>query len=190
MSLSSQARPALSRPRRDTCRDLWRRARRSLGLYLSSPVYLLTLVLWAFNDHVLKDSALAGAFTGKLSDLCCVVALPLAAGGVVEFFGSSSKNQARRSSVDSRHVAVVVTATTCALVMVIINTVPACAEFYRAYFGVFRWPVDAAGALAHGNALPGITPVFLVADPTDALTAPMAWVAVVVSRRLQSRRDS
>lgn len=185
MSLSSQVRPALY----TQWRGIWSRARLSLGVYLSSPIYLGTLLLWALNDHVLKGSAYAGVFTGKLSDVCCVVALPLAAGGVVEFLRLSPNTPTGRSGVDRRHVAVVVTAAACAFVMITINTIPACAELYRAYFGVFRWPVDAAGALVHGNHLPGITSVSLVSDPTDALTAPMAWVAVLVSRRLQTQAN-
>lgn len=190
MSLPVQARLTRHHPLWGALRRHGSRVRLSLGVYLSSSFYLLTLLLWAFNDHVLKNSEWAGELSGKLSDVCCVIALPLAAGGVVEFLQISSRTPARPSRIDSRHIAVVVTAATCAMVMITINTIPACAEFYRAYFGVFRWPLDAAFALMHGNGLPEITPVFLVSDPTDALTAPMAWVAIVVSRRLQTQAET
>ena len=51
---------------------------------LLHPLTLLSLGLWALNDHVLKGWA-PGALTGKLSDVAALVVAPTVLVGLVEW---------------------------------------------------------------------------------------------------------
>lgn len=137
---------------------------------LLSPVFLLALAAWAFNDHVLQHAA-PGWVSGKLGDAASMVAFPI-------LLAATLGPVARLVDVsDTRLV------DTCALgtglLLVAIKFHEPIADVYRLVFGAVQYAVGWAptvGRVAHAM------------DPTDALVTPLVALPMLAIRgRLAGR---
>ena len=156
----------------------------SRGDLLLHPVALLALGGLLLNDHVLKAASADTPFTvvtGKLSDVCGVLFLPILVVAAVEFAGAVVKG--RVASVEVAGVVAVVVGVAFALM----KTVPACGDVYAWALGALQWPVRALVAVLNGSVnehgLPSWQPVVHVVDPTDVVAVPFAFVVVALQRR-------
>lgn len=161
------------------------------GDLLLHPVALLALGGLLLNDHVLKAASAGTPFTvvtGKLSDVCGVLFLPILVVAAVEFAGAVYKG--RVASVEVAVVAAVVVGVAFALM----KTVPACGDVYAWSLGAVQWPVRVLAAAVNGNlnehGLPSWQPVVHVVDPTDTIAVPFAFVVVALQRRRARQQKS
>ncbi len=135
---------------------------------------LAALTLWALNDHVLK-AAFHNGWTGKLSDVACLIAIPVLCAGGYELFARSPRRSRSRAIL-------IGSAVTAGAIMALINTLPFAADAYRALMGIARYPLDATFALiTTGTSVP-YRMVELTMDATDLLTVPAAAVPVALAR--------
>lgn len=146
----------------------------SRGALIEHPLVLSALVLWALNDHVLK-ARFANWWTGKLSDVCCVIVIPVLVGAACELV-------LRRNWQSRAHWMLVASALGVALVMVLINTWPPAGRAYSYGLAGMGWPFRALIAALSGAENPSFAPVRLWMDATDAPTALFALVPVWLSR--------
>lgn len=143
------------------------------GDLLLHPVILTALVVWAVNDHVLKE-AWPGLVTGKLSDAAGVVVSPL-----ILLTAYELRPGGRRAgpAVVVWCVALVAAAFT------MVELVPAAADAYERTMGLARWPVDLAAGLLAGDGVTRPVRVQLWQDAPDLLTLPLLVVPLVLARR-------
>lgn len=130
---------------------------------LLHPVTLAALVVWIANDHWGKRVH-GGFVTGKLSDVACLIVVPVLALAVVELW--------RPAGWRVRAACVAVTG----LVMIAINLFDSAAWLYRYGLGVVQWPLR----VVMTGELPAIRPVQLTMDPTDLATLPALLVPAVL----------
>lgn len=154
------------------------RTRSAPGSLALHPVVLGALALWALNDHVLK-AAFPGAITGKLSDLASLIAFPALASAACELWAS----RGGRRGLSAPNAVLLGWAIATALVMITIRFEGPMAEAYRWGLGLAQWPFRALAAALRGEGSPGVSPVALALDPTDALTAPAAIIPVLLGGR-------
>jgi hypothetical protein len=141
------------------------------------PLILGLLVLWAVNDHLLKDWW-ANALTGKLSDVAGLAVFPLLPLSVYEIVcGLRGRSPGHARAVLVASLAAV------GAVMVGINTSPAWADTYRVGLGALQWPFYCAYSGLSGAELPGLVPVVLTRDPTDLWTLPALFIPWWVGAR-------
>ena len=145
------------------------------------PVVLLFLGLWLVNDHLLKR-LMPGALSGKLSDVACLIVVPVMALTVVELF-TSEENHRRRV------VCLILAGAFAAGAMVSINIWTPAARLYEHSMGVLQWPLQVVGNLIHGQAPRAPVAVRLTMDASDAWTAPCAFLPLTLLRpmRVQAR---
>ena len=152
---------------------------------LTHPLALVALGLLLLNDHVLKAS-MPGRLSGKLSDFCGVLLLPLwlTAGGewVAARLGVISTVTPRRLLTANLALT--------ALVFGGMQLLPAIEGLYTHGLGLARWPFRALGALGSGAALPPWAPVRSTADPTDLVALVMLPIAPWLAARSVVRRLS
>ena len=148
----------------------------SAGAALTHPLIVLALALWIVNDHLGK-AMFPGLLTGKLSDVTSLMVFPLlpVAAWEIRSGGTPTARAFPRG--------VAAWALAAALVMVTINCVGAAATAYEVGLGAAQWPFRAAWALLRGAAVPGLAPVALTMDPSDAWTIPAALVPIAVCYR-------
>lgn len=142
---------------------------RSLERLLIHPVVLLSLGLWALNDHYLKG-ALHNALTGKLSDVTSLIAGP-----ALLSFGSAALGVGRRHPNGLLAAWCLILAA----VMAAINLWSPAAHAYRDGLALAQWPFRCALALKR---LP-LAPVSLTMDPGDVWTLPAAVVPLWLLHR-------
>lgn len=131
---------------------------------LVHPVALVALAAWIANDHFLKRLH-PGLVSGKLSDVACLIVVPLLAIATIELVRGSS----------TRAIWIACIAAT-GLVMVTINLFDAAAFAYRWGLGIAHWPLR----VVLDHQLAPVRPAQLTMDPTDLLTLP----ALLVPARL------
>lgn len=150
------------------------------GAAILHPACLASLVVLAFNDHVIKRYW-PGVLSGKLSDFAAVVLLPLFLQAAWEVTSARIRG-APPSALSSNRVLKACVALTLAI-LALPEVWPAAETAYRYGFGVLHWPFRALAALFTGGGLPGIRPVQATADVTDLVALPMGYVAYAVGRR-------
>lgn len=138
---------------------------------LGHPIVVACLACWALNDHVLK-AAFHNEWTGKLSDIACLVVVPVLLPAAWEAITG------RRH----RH-AVVYGALVGAAVMVTINLFEPAARAYEIGLGVAQWPTRAIASMMQAGGLPSLREVVLTRDPSDAWTVFAVLVPIGLSHR-------
>ncbi|MEZ4320391.1 MAG: hypothetical protein R3F61_23120 [Myxococcota bacterium] len=139
---------------------------------LVHPVPIAAIALLVLNDHWGKH-AFPGLVTGKLSDVAGMVFFPLMLQAFVELAD-------RREPFRPSRTVLVTCAVLTGAVFAATNLFPVAADAYRVGLGAIQWPFRAVLAALSGAPAPGLAPVHLTMDPTDALTAPFVAVAVAV----------
>ena len=146
---------------------------RARGDLLLHPVVLLAILVWAVNDHVLKQ-AYPGLVTGKLSDVTGVIVAPLI---VVGFYELRPWGRCAGAAV------IVASVAATAVAFTLVELVPAAAGAYERGFGLLRWPFDAAVGLSAGDGLVDPVRVQLWSDGADLLTLPFLAVPLLLGLR-------
>jgi len=146
--------------------------------FLLHPVVVVSLGIWALNDHVLKE-AWGGWFTGKLSDVVSLMVFPLVAAAVYEW---STALMGREPRWTPRVIVGFTVAA--AAVMAGINTLESWAWAYELGLGAAQWPYYALKALLLGYPVPGPGRVVLTMDPTDLVTLPSIAFPLWMARRV------
>jgi hypothetical protein len=139
---------------------------------LLHPLTLVALATWIVNDHYAK-AAHGGAVTGKLSDVACLIVVPVMALALWELWRPAS-----------RRVAIACVVATGA-VMIAINLFDAAAWLYRYGLGTVQWPVR----VVMTGEVPAIRPAQLTMDPSDVLTLPALIIPVWLARLTRGARD-
>lgn len=156
---------------------------------LLHPLVLASLALLVLNDHVFKSAAVGSSWsllTGKLSDVCGVLFLPVLLVSGVELLSAARGRFSRRprSSAGVAHVGVAIAAAAfVAIFFALMKTVPPVGALYAHALGALQWPVLAVVALASGEDVPGLRPVRHVLDASDVVVVPLAFVVVWLQRR-------
>ena len=152
---------------------------RSARALLESPLIIACLVLWGVNDHVLKP-ALSNVLTGKLSDVACLIVIPVLFGATAELFAFQARETARR-----RIGAVVLlsSAALSCLTMALINTWPPAAHVYELGLGGLQWPFRTLFSLIASGHAASFRPVLLTMDSSDLWTCPASMVPVYLMLR-------
>ena len=135
---------------------------------LMHPITLVALATWIVNDHYAK-AAHGGVVTGKLSDVACLIVVPLMAIALWELWRPAS-----RRVVFACIVAI-------GAVMISINLFDSAAWLYRHGLGTVQWPLR----VVMTGELPAIRPAQLTMDPTDLFTLPALFVPWLLLRRAQ-----
>jgi hypothetical protein len=137
--------------------------RRASDLLLT-PLFLVALTAWAFNDHVLRRIA-PGVLSGKLGDAASMVVFPI-------LVAATFAPLARRLRVDERHLVDAAALGTALLLAAI--------QFHHGVAHAYQW---ALGTVQY--ALGWSTYHVLAAhtmDPTDALVTPLAILPALAMR--------
>ncbi len=154
---------------------------------LLQPLSLVALVGLLVNDHVLKGLAAGtpwGLLTGKLSDCCGLLFLPVLLVAASEILASCINAFRGPSARAAVVVAVVVAALFC-----LMKTVPWVGARYVDVVSVLQWPGFALVALIDGSQMPGLRRVAHVVDPTDLIALPFAFSVVWQTQRRARRVD-
>lgn len=133
------------------------------------PLALAALALWIINDHYLKRFH-AGMLSGKLSDVACLIVVPLLAVAAVELVRGTSNRATWFACI-----------TGTGLVMVTINVFDSAAFLYRWGIGTAHWPLR---VVLNGE-LVSIHPARLTMDPTDLLALPALLVPAWLLAKLR-----
>jgi hypothetical protein len=144
---------------------------RSASRALVHPVALAALVTWIANDHWGKRMH-GGVVTGKLSDIACLIVVPLLVLAILE----------RRRELGAAAQRACLAAT--GFVMIAINLFDSAAWLYRYGLAVAQWPLRLGYGVATGHGVPALVPVQLTMDPTDVLTLPALLVPWWLLRQL------
>lgn len=147
------------------------------GEALLHPAVVAALALWLLNDHLLKGMA-PGWLSGKLSDVACLVVVPLMPMAALELW-TSRRGRPWRQRPALLWGALLATG----LVMICINLFDSSAWAYRHGLAALQWPIQQLVALASRGSLSGLRPVQLTMDPTDLWTLPALLVPLWVGRR-------
>lgn len=140
---------------------------RTPGDILLHPVALVALVVLIVNDHYLKAAA-QGTITGKLSDIAGLVVFPLLVLSAVEVV--------RRRGASSAGVLVIVVVT--GVVFAVVKVSPGAAHLYSQALGVLAWPLR---SIAGGTPGADVSPITVLADPSDLLALPALLIAYAVA---------
>ncbi len=135
------------------------RDRRGLAA-LVHPIALTALAVWIVNDHYLKRVH-AGALSGKLSDVACLIVVPLLAVAAIELVRGTSNRATWIACIAGT-----------GFVMATINLFDSAAFLYRWGLGIAHWPLR----VVLSGELVSIHPARLTMDPTDLLTLPALLV--------------
>lgn len=149
---------------------------------LEAPWLIGALFLWALNDHVFKPM-FSNAITGKLSDVACLVVVPVLFAGVAEQLARQWFEEKAVTRLERK--VLIVSALFAASVMALINIAPWAAHVYRFGLGLAQWPFRAAFALLNGEGSTAFALVSLTMDATDLWTIP----AVLVPTLLVGRQE-
>jgi hypothetical protein len=136
---------------------------------LLHPIALLALAVWLINDHHGK-AAYGGWVTGKLSDVACLIVVPLVPVAALELW------RARRGLAPPGRTWQYASLAAAGLVMATINLLDGAAWAYRHGLGVAQWPIAAISGVLAGHGLPPLRPVQLTMDASDLLVLPILVV--------------
>lgn len=142
------------------------------GALLGHPIALLALALWIANDHHLKR-AHGSWITGKLSDVACLIVVPLIGITAIELW--------RRRPAPAWCSALAIAGT--GTIMVTINLFDPAAWLYRYGLAVVQWPLRAIHGVLVDGSLPAVRPVQLTMDPTDLLVLPALAIPIYLLRK-------
>lgn len=157
-------------------------ARSLPGEVLLHPLAWGSLLMWFINDHIFKGW-LPGTWTGKLSDVACLIAFPLLLVAGYEVVAAALGARRWRSPwVAAAALGLA------GFVMASINVWPLAAEGYERGLGLLQWPFLAAAAWWGGAAVPGPGRAALTMDPGDLWTLPALLGAAWVCWRRAPRR--
>gem|GEM_PF-1600467 len=135
--------------------------RLSEARHLLHPAALLSLLLLVVNDHYLKQ-AYPGTLSGKVSDFCFMVLMPLWLHAAVWItFGPRL-----RKVVEKRTTLLAATILT-GFIFVLMNTTAIGDAIYRVTLGSLQWPLRTAASLIKEGSLATWAPVKATPDPTD-----------------------
>ncbi len=155
-------------------------ARPVAGDGLLHPVPLAAIGLLLLNDHVLK-AAFPGLVTGKLSDFAGLAFFPL----FLQAGWESLSGLRGRWSGPSRRALLLCTLAT-ALVFALVKLWHPAGEAYRWGLALLQWPFRSLVALLAGGALPPLSPVSLVRDPSDLVALPSVLLPLLLVRPWRS----
>ena len=156
----------------------------SAAALVRHPVNVAALRLWLLNDHVLKGRG-PGWLTGKLSDVACLVVVPLMFAAAVELWRTRGERVEQPLSW-SLPLAVVATGA----VMASINLWGWAADGYRYGLAALQWPLKQVLSLAMGDGVAAFRAVRLTMDPTDLLTLPALLVPLWLWRASVGEAES
>jgi hypothetical protein len=141
------------------------------GDALRHPLILCMLVLWALNDHVLKEH-FANQWTGKLSDFAGLIVFPIILLSTYEIICAlvGREPHLRRQVL---WISLVATGTC----MVGINLSAAWANAYALGLSLAQWPFQALGSLLTGDQTPQLANLKVTLDPSDLWTLPALGIA-------------
>lgn len=152
------------------------RAGAAPGDGLRHPLILGLLVVWALNDHVLKDH-FGNQWTGKLSDLAGLAVFPVMLLSAYEIVCALVGREPR---VRRQILWISLLATgTC---MVGINLSAGWANAYALSLSLAQWPFQALGSLLTGDPTPQLATLKVTMDPSDLWTLPALSIAWWVGR--------
>ena len=151
--------------------------RETAGAALLHPLSLAAASLWALNDHFWKWRA-PSALTGKLSDICGLIVVPLLLVSVLEM-----RRKLAGRPVSTRPGEVVAACALVGAVFAAVNTIPVAAEAYRTAFAALLFPLR---VLTHAAERPPF--VHHTLDPTDLLALPVLYVAYRLATSRKGRR--
>ncbi|HEY1099049.1 MAG TPA: hypothetical protein VGF99_08970 [Myxococcota bacterium] len=152
------------------------------GSGLLDVVVVAALAGLIINDHVLKAASAGTAWrvvTGKLSDVCGVLFLPVLVVAGTELASAWRRRSAWRGP--SVRVAVVVAAVV-AVCFALMKTTALGGAVYAWSLGTLQWPVRALAALLSSSSVPALRPVRHVVDPGDLIAVPFAFYVVAQAR--------
>ena len=144
--------------------------RYAAGALLRRPVVWTSLMLWAFNDHLLKARC-GGWLTGKLSDVTGLIVLPVALYSAYELSWALLRRPPAR--LEWAHwSALLITAS----LLISVNSTPALERWVSEQVTLLLsplWSVLSARLSSSGSA-----PLSLrsTVDHTDLLTLPALWI--------------
>ena len=155
---------------------------RVYGESLLHPVALCALALWAINDHYGKG-AWPAWLSGKLSDVSCLIVIPLLCAAGVELVGGlfgRSLTEVSRWGVFACDLGALVAA----VIMVGINLWPSWAYVYELGLGAAQWAALVPVRLLFGQEVGQPYLVTLTMDPSDLITVPSALIGPWVHRQV------
>ncbi len=154
------------------------------GELLLHPAMLAAVVVLAVNDHWLKDrlgaERVAGAITGKVSDLAGLAFFPALLVSVVEVARWARRRDGGGWAGTRRELAIAMAVTAAGFAAV--QTVPAAAIGYEAALAVLRWLPAGVAAVAGGGPWPSWPPVGHTMDVSDLVCLPAVWTSELVAR--------
>jgi hypothetical protein len=146
------------------------------GGLLVHPYTLAALALWIVNDHYLKRTH-GSWITGKLSDVACLIVVPLIGIAAVELY---------RNRLAALRTCLLFIAAT-GVIMISINLFDSAAWIYQYGLAIVQWPLRALHGVIVDGALPSIRAVQKTMDPTDLLTLPALLVPTWLVLRMHRR---
>jgi len=146
------------------------------GESICHPLILGLLVLWAVNDHILKE-LFANGWTGKLSDVASLAVFPLIPMCVYQCV-CALRGRAPLHADKLLLASLVATGA----VMIGINISGPWASAYEIGLGAAQWPFRAMWDLLGGAEAPPLTTVVLTMDPSDLWTLPALWIPWRITR--------
>lgn len=141
------------------------------GDVLRHPLIIGLLLLWALNDHILKD-LFANEVTGKLSDIAGLAVFPLILLAAYEIGCAFLKCEPR-----FRNWVLWSSLLTTGAFMVGINLSEAWARVYTVGLSLGQWPFQAMWSLITGGPTPELATLKVTMDPTDLWTLPALSIA-------------
>ena len=157
---------------------------------LTDGVFLSLLVIWAVNDHYFKYTY-PSFLTGKLSDVTSLACTPILMFVVMlafrslykRFTPSSSMTRTLKNDVAFFYTLMSLNAILMGGLMVMINLSETWANLYRLGLGYAQWPWVGLWKWSRIGHWPPMPQVILTVDPSDAWTAPAAFISLIILRR-------
>lgn len=152
----------------------------NLASKLMSPLCLVATAAMIGNDRWLKH-AYPGVLSGKLSDFCGVLLLPLWLSAGVELTLVAVLRRRPPGWVEAAVVNVAIAVT--AVVFSAIQLSPMANRIYASGLGLVQWPFRGAFALLQGHGPVPWAPVASVSDPSDLIALVMLPIVWWMARR-------
>ena len=141
------------------------------GDVLRHPLIIALLLLWALNDHVLKDY-FANEWTGKLSDVAGLAVFPLMLLSAYEISCALLRRDPRL-----RNWVLWFSLVATGVFMAGINLSEPWARAYTQGLSTAQWPFQATWSLLTGAPIPQLATLTVTMDPTDLWTLPALSIA-------------
>lgn len=155
------------------------------GELMLHPAMVLAAGVLALNDHVLEDrlgaGPVAGAVTGKLSDVAGLAFFPALVVSVVEVARWARRRDRGGWACGRRGLAAAMAVTAAGFAAV--QTVPPAAAGYEAMLAAVRWLPAGVAAAVGGRSWPALPEVGHVMDVSDLVCLPAIWSSGWAARR-------